>query len=330
MRELSVGLIGCGNFGRGLGERAAAMPGVRLAAVADQSAEAAGAFAAQRGCAALTVAELLSKDVEAVLIATPNDTHRDVVVAAAAHGKHIYCEKPMALSTEACDEMLAAAERAGVKLMVGHMQRLFPLLQAVREQVRAGALGEPLAVSVTRRDLLLRAPGSWLRERARVGGVLFQSTTHEFDWLRSCFGDVATVYAQAQSRPIQAYLDYPDTVFVTLQFKSGVLGSVHACMSDHVQAYHGAVNGSEGSLHFDLHRGELRLSRDGREVTVQQIHDGALARTYIPANRAILASFFAWLRDGTPPVVTAADGRAATQLAEAGYRSIREGRLIRL
>lgn len=328
---LTVGLLGCGNFGRGLGKAFAGTPRVRVVACADaDSGKATECAAAIGGARAVTPEGLCAAtDVAAILVCTPNATHRACVEAALAARKHVWCEKPMALTVEDCDAMLAAAERAGVCFTVGHMQRHFPLLAAVREAVQAGAVGRPAMVTLARREFLRRAPG-WLRQRDVVGGLQFQSSVHEFDWLRSAFGDVVQVWAQGVRRPLQGYLDFPDGILAQLEFASGCVGSLAACMTDFVPQYRGEVNGPDGALHFDLVAGTYRVGNpDGtvREVAVPQ---GALATAYGPGGARAREDFVAWVLDGAPPAVTAWDGRQAAAIACAVGESLAAGQPVRV
>jgi UDP-N-acetylglucosamine 3-dehydrogenase len=329
---LTLGVLGCGNFGRGLAAAFARTPRVRVVACADTDpAQAAACAAAIPGARAVTPEELYrAPDVAAIAVATPNATHRACVEAALAGGKHVWCEKPMALTVEDCEAMLTAAERRGLRLTVGHMQRHFPLLAAVRRAVADGAVGPPAMVVLTRREYLRRAPG-WLRQRAVVGGLPFQTSVHEFDWLRSAFGEVERVYARGVRAPLQPYLDFPDGVLVTLEFASGCVGQLAACMTDFVAAYRGEVNGPAGSLHFDLVAGRYRLGRplhesgevEGHEV---QVPGGTLAESYGPAGLRARLDFVAWVLDGTPPAVTGWDGRQAVAIACAVAESMASGR----
>lgn len=328
MDELALGILGCGNFGRTLAAGFARTPRVRVVACADADPEAAAECARLVGGRQVSPDGLFAAtDVAAIAIATPSATHRACVEAALAARKHVWCEKPMALSVEDCDAMLAAAARAGVRFTVGHMQRHFPLLAAVREAVRAGAVGTPAAVSVTRREYLKRAPG-WLRERAVVGGLQFQSSVHEFDWLRSAFGDVAKVYARGVRAPLQPYLDFADALFVEMEFASGCIGALQACMTDFVRAYRGEVNGPGGSLHFDLVTGAYRVGRPDGTVREVAVPDGPLDETYEAGGMRARSDFVAWVLDGVEPPVTAVDGRQAAAIACAVTEATATGRPV--
>lgn len=325
-QALHLALIGCGRHGRGLARTFAALPGVQVAAAADVAPEAAQAAAAEYDARALTVEQALADDeLDALLVATPNAAHQEIVLAACRAGKHIYCEKPMALTVEDCDSMIEAARARGVKLQVGHMQRFFPLLARVAERLRAGLIGRPLALGMCRRDLLLRSPG-WLAQRRHVGGILFQSSVHEFDWLHAALGPIERVFAQAAAAPVQQHLDFPDAVFVQLRFASGTIGALEACMSDYLQAYDGTVNGAEGTLAFDLHSGELRWRRADGTAGAEQVPQGRLAETYAPANRRAAVEFLAWLQEDRPPSVTPGAARQAVAVACAAEAAIDSGR----
>lgn len=325
-RAIRLALIGCGRHGRSLGRTFLALPGVQIAAAADVVPEAAQTAAAEFGSRVLTVEQAIADaELDALLVATPNATHHEIVLAACRAGKHVYCEKPMALTVADCDSMIEAARARCVKLQVGHMQRFFPLLERVAERLRAGLIGRPLALGMCRRDFLLRSPG-WLAQRRHVGGILFQSSVHEFDWLHAALGPIEQVFAQAAPAPVQQHLDFPDTVFVQLRFASESIGALEACMSDHLQAYGGTVNGAEGTLAFDLHSGELRWRRADGTAGTEQVPQGRLAETYAPASRRAAAEFIAWLQEDRPPSVTPGAARQAVAVACAAEAAIDSGR----
>src|SRR5262245_53329327 len=158
--SLGCALIGPGNFGRSLAQALREDLRARLVGVLGATAEERQAGASTLGGRPFANLDALlrSNDVQAVLIATPSDTHVDLATLAASAGKHVFVEKPMALTVAECDAMIAAAERAGVALMVGQVQRLFPLLAEVRRLVHDGVVGRPLALLMERHELLQRQP----------------------------------------------------------------------------------------------------------------------------------------------------------------------------
>src|SRR3954470_9578965 len=258
--QLGCALIGPGNFGRSLARALQEDARVRFAGVLGATRDESAAAAAELGGRAYAgLDELLSDHaVQAVLIATPSNTHAELAIAAAGAGKQIFCEKPLALTVAECDAMIAAARQAGVTLMVGQMQRLVPLLAEVRRLIHAGTIGRPVALLIQRHDLLQRHAGSWLQRREHVGGLLHQSSVHELDWLRTVFGEVAEVFARAAPATIQVGLDFPDAIEVNLRFLSGCIATLSACMTSYVWQHEGSIQGAAGSLAWSLSEGTLR------------------------------------------------------------------------
>src|SRR5262245_22658446 len=322
-RSLGCALVGPGNFGRSLAlalceDERARLVGV-LGATPEESQAGAGALGG-RPMANLD-ALLRADDVQAVLIATPSDTHVDLAALAASAGKHVFVEKPMALTVAECDAMIAAAERAGVKLMVGQVQRLFPLLAEVRRLVHEGAIGRPLAMLMERHEVLQRQPGSWLQRRAQVGGVLHQSSVHELDWMRTVLGEVEEVFARAASVSIQAGLDFPDAVQISLRFRSGCIATLNACMTGYVHRHGGVISGAEGSLEFSLVEGALRWrTHDGRGD--EQRRDEFTWAAHEQAIRTELRAFVDAVLGQAPVLIPGDEGRANVEVIQAALISL--------
>jgi predicted dehydrogenase len=329
--RLGCALIGPGNFGRSLvqalsDDTRAQLVGV-LGATAEESQTGADALGG-RPFASID-ALLHADDVHAVLIATPSDTHVDLAALAASAGKHVFCEKPMALTVAECDAMIAAAERASVTLMVGQVQRLFPLLAEVRSLVHAGAIGRPVAMLMERHEVLQRQPGSWLQRRAQVGGLLHQSSVHEFDWMRTVLGEVEEVFARAAPVSIQPGLDFPDAIQCSLRFQSGAIATLSACMTSDTHRHGGAISGVEGSLEFSLVEGALRLrTRDGRSD--EQRRDEFTFAGHAIATRAELRAFVDAALGGATALIPGSEGRANIEVIQAALISIADRRPVAL
>ena len=166
---------------------------------------------------------------DAVVITTPTFTHRELVIQAAAGGKHMLCEKPMALTLEECDEMMAAAERSLVILQIGFMRRFDPDFEAAWARIEAGEIGRPMVVkSLTHGPGL---PPAWARDLRTSNGMLAEVNSHDWDtvrWLTS--SDPQRVYAEAANfkgeRDGVHTEHFYDNVLVTIRFESGALGSI--------------------------------------------------------------------------------------------------------
>ncbi|MFO7170807.1 MAG: Gfo/Idh/MocA family oxidoreductase, partial [Chloroflexota bacterium] len=193
---ITVALIGCGRIGRlhaaNLTRRVA---GARLALLADVNVAAARACAEELGVPEVVEdyrAALERPDVDAVVICSATDTHAEIIEAAAAAGKHIFCEKPIDLSLERIDRALAAVERAGVTLQIGFNRRFDASFRRVRQAVERGEIGEPHQLHITSRD---PAPPPIGYVRAS-GGIFMDMTIHDFDMARFLIGrEVEEVYA---------------------------------------------------------------------------------------------------------------------------------------
>ena len=155
MSKLRLGLIGAGGMGMSLARAAKAREDTCFVGVADPMAEAAQKAVDELGGTAFTNYQdlLACADLDAVIVAPPNTAHREVAIAAVEAGKQVFCEKPMAMNVAECDAMIAAAQRAGVKLMVGQVLRLIPGFAKARELALSGELGRPVAVAIERSGL---------------------------------------------------------------------------------------------------------------------------------------------------------------------------------
>jgi predicted dehydrogenase len=330
--EVGCALIGPGNFGRSLARALQEDPRVRFAGVLGATRDESSAGAAELGGRAYGGLEELLGDaaVRAVLIATPSDTHADLAIAAAHAGKQIFCEKPLALTVAECDAMIAAARQSGVTLMVGQMQRLVPLLGEVRRLLHAGTIGRPVSLLIQRHDLLQRQPGSWLQRREHVGGVLHQSSVHELDWLRTLLGEVAEVFARAAPATIQAGLDFPDAVEVSLRFQSGCIATLSACMTSYVWQHEGSIQGTDGTLAWSLSEGTLRWCGSQQDGESIQRADFKLAAGADLAIRAELRAFIDAALGLAAPLIPGQEGRANIEIIQAALISIAERRPITL
>lgn len=325
MSDLRIALIGCGGMGKSEARLVHGIPGARLVACCDVLPEAARAFAEEMGITAYTdAAEVLrAPDVDAVLVATPNGQHTQVVCEAAAAGKHVFCEKPMAFTVAECDRMIEAARRHGVRLMVGHVLRLLPLFQRIIDIFDAGTLGRPVSADIARIGWFGLPTASYRMRRESCGGLLYDITVHEIDFLHRLLGESASVYALADTYVQRQVIDYEDTVHLLLRYKAGGSAHVFAALSSTLDVYRGTIVGERGTLEFD-HRGRespirYRRAGEGGETVREMVADGE--NGYLRE----LRSFVEWVREGKEPLLTWREGRAAIAVVEAAYRSAASG-----
>jgi predicted dehydrogenase len=179
-------IVGAGRVGQvHSGTLVNSVPEARLAVLVDQNAEALGKAADHFGVEARFASleqALEGAAFDAVVLTTPTFTHRDLAVAAASAGKHVFCEKPMALTLAECDDMIAAAERASVILQLGFMRRYDPDFEAAWARIEAGEIGRPMVVkSLTHGPGL---PPAWARDLRTSNAMLAEVNSHDWDTVR--------------------------------------------------------------------------------------------------------------------------------------------------
>ncbi|MFW6133929.1 MAG: Gfo/Idh/MocA family protein [Planctomycetota bacterium] len=200
---LGLGLIGCGGFGRFCLDAVAPMDEIRIEAVADARPDAARETGEAFGVpAAETDAELVARDdVDIVHIATPPASHHDLAIAALQAGKHVLCEKPLALDLAQADAVLAAADRAGRICPVNFVLRYNDVVDAAERVLRSGSLGAPLAARLTNCACDTHLPaGHWFWDPRVSGGIFVEHGVHFFDLYRRWLGAGEVVCAHAEAR----------------------------------------------------------------------------------------------------------------------------------
>jgi myo-inositol 2-dehydrogenase / D-chiro-inositol 1-dehydrogenase len=332
MKTVDVAVIGSGRMGsfhaRSLVQR---IPGARLAAIADPAPDAAGRLAAELGVDRAyddPAKALADPAVAAVVIAAPARFHTDLVVAAAAAGKGVFCEKPMALSLPDADRAIDAARSAEIVLQVGFNRRFAPDWQAARALLDNGQLGTPRLLRSLTRD-----PGGFDPARVPPDTIFNETLIHDFDTLRFLNPGAEAVevhaYADALVEPSWRDRGLLDTALVTVRFDNGAIGVAEACFE---AAYgydvRGEVFGSGGmaTLGDGRRTGMVFSSADGRSVDTVRSDQELLAEAYV----AELGAFVDAVRTGTPAPVGGEDARAALAIALAAAESVCSGRPIRI
>jgi predicted dehydrogenase len=354
---MRVGLIGCGKVGQ---IHAAALCGLaeaELTAVCDVSAERVRAFADRYGARGYTdVDEMLhAGNVEAVVIGTPHPLHAAPAIRAAEAGVHVLVEKPLAASLADCDAMLRAADRAGVRLGVISQRRFYEPVRRMKEAIDAGKIGRPALGVFTmyswREPAYYRSDpwrGKWDTEG---GGVLVNQSPHQLDlllWFLGPATEVSGYWANVNHPGVEV----DDTAVAVLRFHGGGLGAIVTSVAQkpgiytkvHVHGTSGASVGVETDRGATFIAGMTPIAEPalndvwtvpGEEHLLPAFQAEDRARfTQIDAathyHGLQMQDFLRALRDGLPPLVTGADGRAVVELFTAIYRSNREGRPVQL
>ncbi|WP_182111238.1 MULTISPECIES: Gfo/Idh/MocA family protein [unclassified Actinotalea] len=367
--SLRFALVGCGVIAP---THARALLDLRghadLVVCSDAVPERARALAAEFGVRAAPYDEVLADPtIDAVTVCTPSGLHAEVGVPALLAGKHVIVEKPMDVSVEACDQLLAAQAVSGAALAVVSQHRFDPASQVVKAAVDDGELG---------RLVLAEARVPWYRPQAYYdsgewrgtwamdgGGALINQGVHTLDVLRWICGPVRTVYAQARTAAHER-IEVEDVICATVEFTNGAIGTIMASTA----AYPGfaarlGVHGTRGGAVIEGDRlatfvtvdgvrrgGEsatahaLQVATGGTRAATEAVEDSARARgaehtaddTPAPADawgrahRDQLLDFVAAAQEGRPPLVDGIEGRHAVELVRAIYHSARTGAPVAL
>ncbi len=270
--------------------------------------------------------------VDAVVVATPSEHHREVVVAAARAGKHVFCEKPMAMNAGECDEMLAEVRRAGVKLQIGFMRRFDAGFVAARARIEAGDVGRVVLV----RSLTFgpSVPKPWMYDLDQSNGPLSEVNSHDIDTLRWFTGsEFEEVYAIAGNYrspdALKEYPDFYDNVVLTARMRNGMQGSI--CGAQGVRYGYDArceILGENGLIAVGSLAAAPLTAHTVAGSTTPIVR--SWTDLFLDAYRAEDEDFVRCIREDCPPRAGGDDGKAAVEVVNAGNRSIRERRPIRL
>lgn len=319
-----MGSVHCRNLARSI-------PEANLAALCDIRLEVAQAVADEIGVARVVkdYHDLLNDpSIQAVLIATTTSTHAAIVIDAAAAGKHIFCEKPLALDLDDIDAALAAVEQAGVKLQVGFNRRFDRSFQKVHEIVASGEIGRPCILHITNRD-----PEPPSVEYARYsGGMFLDMTIHDFDMARFQVGEIEEVYAIGGTlvAPELAEAGDVDTNIVTLKFANGAMGVIDNSRQ--------AVYGYDQRLEVFGSQGSALAANEAEHTVVKGSPNGFhtarppyfFMQRYAPCYVEEVRQFIGCVMLDLPTPTTGIDGRKAVALGFAAWKSLRENRPVRL
>ena len=329
---LGLALIGAGRIGSNhAGIVAHEVPGARLVAVADPVEIAAKRLAAELDADAVDVETLLGRsDVDGVLITAPARSHTDLVVAAAAAGKHVFCEKPMAVTLADADRAIAAAEQARIVLQVGFNRRFAPAFAAARAAIDAGRIGTPQLLRSLTRD-----PGPFTADPALIPQwtIFFETLIHDFDTL--CFLNPGAqpvsvhAFADALVAPDARDSGHLDTAVVTIRFDNGAIATAEASFSA-LYGYdvRGEAFGSAGMVTAGTSRVTDMTLYDAGGIHVDTARsDTALLHA---AYAGELTAFVEAVHSGGPSPVPGAAARTALAVALAAIESVETGTAVAL
>ncbi len=325
-------------------ERLATYDDVRLAACWDDDTERGQAAAAKYGMRySPRLEDLLDDpDVQGVIVTCETNRHAEMVLAAAASGKHILCQKPMALTLADCDRMAAAVEAAGVKFMMAYQMRHDPSNQKIKELVESGAVGR---ISVVRRrhcipvlfnEGFVNGPTRWHLDPEKNMGMFMDDASHATDFLHWILGRPTSVMAEIDNTITDVAPD--DTGVAIYRYANGAMAvllnsSVTLAGENTTEVYgdagviiqnHDDVPSTNGPLPPQ----PIALKLYSRGETQWQDQGIAIPPNHAERIAAVPRAFVDCIKYDLAPPTTAADGRVSIEMVLGAYRSAREGRRV--
>lgn len=331
---IRVALLGSGAMGQAHARAYATLPDIRVVAVVDRDSASAAAVGAPLGARAYTTLTdaLDAERPDAVDCCWPTPLHRAAVEEAASRGRHVICEKPLALTLDDGHAMVAACRAAGTRLLVAQVVRFFPAYRALAGHIRDGRIGQPVLCTLLRQGFYPTGRDSWYRDETRSGGVFLDLMIHDFDWALWQFGPAERVYARLVATNGVDARPYAQGM-ATVRHRSGVISGVTGTWG-YLGPFTTAVEiaGTGGLLRY--HTDESRPLRllvpteapgDDSAVPLPDLAGGD------DPYRVELAHFVDVLHGRAEPLVRPEEALAALRLALAARASAatNEARLIR-
>lgn len=335
---LHLGIIGGGNISQTHARAAREIAGVDIAAVYGTNSEKVARLAAEHGAVAFYDFEkfLAYRPMDFVAIGSPSGLHAEQGIAAARHGLHVLCEKPLDITVAKADSLIATAKDAGVKLGVFFQDRFKPDLQRVKQWIDGGLLGKPILADA--RVKWFRPTeyyaGSHWRGTLRLdgGGALINQAIHTADLLLWLFGDISTV--QGVRKTALRQIEAEDTLVAALEFASGAIGTLQATTS----VYPGyprrvELTGSEGTIvveHDRLLAADLRNPPENFRSLGDDQNASATTATVsdVRGHRAVLEDFIRAIQTDATPHCTGLEARRSVVLVEAIYEACASNRRV--
>ena len=253
MDKIRVGLIGCGRIA---GRHAGHIKRLgQLAAVCDIDEGKAQSLGDEYQVPWFTsVEELLAHaDMDVVSVCSPNGLHASHTLASLNAGFHVLCEKPMALTSSDCEEMIKTAERCNKRLFIVKQNRFNPAIEAVKEKIDQGDFGKIYSIQLNcfwNRNFAYYENSDWKGTKSLDGGTLFTQFSHFVDLLYWMIGDVDEASAMIKNYAHQNVIEFEDTGVVSLKFKNGVLGTINYTVNSYTRNMEGSITifGEKGTV----------------------------------------------------------------------------------
>jgi predicted dehydrogenase len=326
VEPVRVGCLGMGWWSDVLADAITRSNTISIVSCYTRSEQKRQAFAAKYGCQAAPGYEAMLEDdsIEAVINTTPNDVHLETTRAAAAAGKHVFLDKPIANTIADARGLTEACRSAGVILALGYQRRRESQVRWIRQQIDAGEFGKLVnAEANISRDRLGKVDlTSWRYTAAGMpGGVMLQIGIHYTDVLTYLMGPITAVSGRLAQLVLPG--DNPDVASMVLEHESGALSTLNASYASASEYYLLNIYGKEASAYYDLHQGLRFLKRGStKSVPVEYSDQDAIVSE--------LDEFAAAVRGTGRPEMGGEGGTASLAVLLAGVTSAREGRRVEI
>lgn len=323
----TVAVWGAGSMGRTHANCYKQCDEARVKYVIDSDTERARNIAALCGATPQVHPDAALKDpeVDIVDVCLPTYLHRECAEKAAYAGKHVFCEKPIALSCDDATAIIEACKSNNVKFGIGHVLRYFPEYEMAHDMIASGRLGKIGVIRMSRTGPFPRGWENWYSDSNRSGSLLLDLSIHDFDFLAWCFGDVERVFARStqRDRPLEYAL-------AVIRMKSGVIAHVEGSWAHPAQfSYKFEVCGNLGMIEFDSRKAQpltvlaesMQAGKPGVAVPESPLKD---KHPYLRQ----LREFLAFVDGKITPRVTPEDAVKALQISLAAVKSVKTGEVV--
>lgn len=325
-----VALVGCGTMGRVHTNGYQLLENARLQAVCDLDEEKADALAKASGAKRyLSFDEMLQNEAFEVLdLCLPTYMHKEFAVRAMRAGKHVFCEKPIALNEQDAKEMVQVAREMGVKFSVGHVLRFFPPYRQAIQTISSGKIGVPKLIRTIRNQAFPQwSWNGWYKDYSKSGGPILDLVIHDFDWILHNFGEVERVYAKSFNGTVTDQ----EHCMVTLRLKNGAIAHVEGSWGyPRGAAFHTSfeIVGTAGQLEYD------NMEQCGlKKLTCEESFSTGYLAPSTPNREpyaAELREFIDCIEQNTPVTVTGEQAIEALRISLAAIESSQTGKPVTL
>ncbi|RLG90774.1 MAG: inositol 2-dehydrogenase [Thermoprotei archaeon] len=332
MSKIGVGVVGLGRIGRLHAEILKyKVENAELVAVSDVIENLARSVGERLGVQWYTDYDkmLENKNIDAVVISVPTFLHKDMIIKALEHGKHVFVEKPMTVTVDEAREVMSSVKKHGLKLQVGFNRRFDYAYLNAKKRIDEGEIGRPITYISIARDP--GAPPRWAADPKKSGGIFLDMLSHDFDMARFLIGEVTEVFVMGGNYiydDLKASGDL-DVVNIVFKFENGAQGLIHGARKfPYGYELRTEIYGSEGVIYIGSNIDNMFAIGTNQGLTYfgAPWFEKRFYEAYVNELKAFIDSI---IKDIEPPV-TVIDGLRTVQIAEACWKSYKEGKSIKV